>query len=74
MCIYVSELGQDEMAKISISDRKLSVSVSVSAEISVSVCISVSVSVSVSLQLSVSAEILVQNRTENRNSLTYQNH
>ena len=38
VCIYVSELGQDEMAKISISDRKLSVSVSVSAEISVSVC------------------------------------
>jgi hypothetical protein len=59
VCIYVSELGQDEMAKISISDRKLSVSVSVSAEISVSVCISVSVSVS--FNLSVSAEISVQN-------------
>jgi hypothetical protein len=54
------------------SDRKLSVSVSVSAEISVSVCISVSVSVS--LHLSVSAEISVQNRTENRNLLRYQNH
>ena len=42
-------------------------SVSVSAEISVSVCFSVSES----LHLSVSAEILVQNRTENRNLLMY---